>query len=1625
MKISFFMLSVCLLTHALWAQGNASWNASSTTGYYNDGANWSTGVMPTNAAVATLSATGSYTISAPAGGLVENSAFFMLPNNQPLSVTLDTTGTWWKKTAANYPADWQAFGLSPTASIGQHIFNMESVSTAADRNVFFISNAVWRFQCNSQAATNTFESGLFDFSYKGETNRTSANWMISGYGSPSIQRTLFKPGSRTIFGMLSIRGSAADQLTAFEGGLHEFYGRISVKCDSPNAGVPDTLLLFTGTSSNLLYGGLQLCNATGNRGILRMEQTAYARLGNADAGAATGSKGLLLVTNNAVAHNMGGDITLGAATRSRGDLVLAGNGYYRSTGYGVIKLAAGASSTGLLTVAENAQMSLENTQGITIGMNTNIFAEMAVKDTAQVTVSGAAVIAVGASAATGSLTLANSALLNMPGSGNLNLGTAAGSVGVLSLKDSARLTRSNANDIRIGNVSGGTGIVNVADNSSITLTSNSGNITLAGGNNAVGYLNITSNATLSMSGVLTVGANSYGYGEVNLDGNAHMDLGTNGTVSIAPTDNAVGVFNLNGNATFYSGVTNKYFHPGYGNGTRASLNINGGVFAATNSIVEPYAFYGEINLAGGESCVYEYRFTGSGAIGTTNKLTVTGGRHIVGPAGMGMGNGSNRVDVSLVTVAGGELISEKNGLALGIGVANLTVSPIQKLTVSGGRFSVGTSAIRVANSNPSFGRVELTGGELEAAAIYGSAGAINQGGSGYASFLGDGGKIIFSATGSNYLARLDDARIGNNGLEIVNSTLASIDQVFTNADGANGQIIKNGSGILNILKTSSHTATLIHAGELKLGTGVTQFGQNMRLANSASLNALDNLSLVTLTATNSTIRLAAGKKIMADTASLSGLTILTSGWDLGSYDLIEAPTLSAENITIAGESATQVYTVSVTSGKVTLTVEATPPAATKTWQGTGTSWNTTENWSGGIPAKQDMALFGGADPKNVSVDSATQVNIIQFNAANSYTLTGEKLTVFTGIETVTGKHTISTPIEVPDATNILSLTAQTGTKLTLEGRLSENQSSTLTKSEAGTVRIAGTNSLSGAITVEGGVLDFGSSQSFGSANSSASALTLKAGSFRYSGAPATATKGITMADVSTTVTNAFVFDIQSNLMLNAAIQNTRGAPIKTGIGDLTVNFPAAGSYMIASSRGRAIFNSTPLQMDGIPSTGYSGFTVVEGGVTFKGTSDMTAQMPYQTVIGAKVRGTNLTANAALTIDGCKANIGGSGEHLFVGYGINTGMPNKPALNVVNGGYILINALKTSGDANAPVDAQINVSNRGFIDSNWAIQFGMNNSGSNKTTVRMSNGVMRCYGTGDFSCGGPLDFVAGSGSAVTQTCTAGVIFRSNSSGQMRFEGGSRFYYNMLRFDNNVGANLVVQFDNAFLQPNANNTTSRTVRASGLGFELLAGGVTVDMSSVARHVINLPIRGTGGLIKTGTGELVLGTGSTNNVIGPEITAQYTGLTDIRTGTLTVETNGVGSVTRVKVASGATLNLSNSPITLGTVEGDGVITNGTLTSTLKCTFTDGATQADAQPTFVNVNTSGFKVDFGRSTDNPVTPATPKLAVAKVTGSTLPDVSMWRGQNMGSRVSAVFSIENTTVYATFDFGGTRLIIR
>jgi len=151
----------------------------------------------------------------------------------------------------------------------------------------------------------------------------------------------------------------------------------------------------------------------------------------------------------------------------------------------------------------------------------------------------------------------------------------------------------------------------------------------------------------------------------------------------------------------------------------------------------------------------------------------------------------------------------------------------------------------------------------------------------------------------------------------------------------------------------------------------------------------------------------------------------------------------------------------------------------------------------------------------------------------------------------------------------------------------------------------------------------------------------------------------------------------------------------------------------------------------------------------------------------------------------------------------------------------------------------------------------------------------------------------------------------------------------------------------------------------------------------------------------------------------------LTEVRAGRLSVETNGVGTAMRAKVSAGATLNLSGQPIRIGTVEGAGTITNGTLTAVLNCTFTNGATQADSLPTFADVATSGFKVDFGRTDSNPVPVTGTKLAVAKVTGTVTPVVSSWRGQNMGNNIFAKFSIENGTVYVAFEYGGTRIILR
>ena len=126
-----------------------------------------------------------------------------------------------------------------------------------------------------------------------------------------------------------------------------------------------------------------------------------------------------------------------------------------------------------------------------------------------------------------------------------------------------------------------------------------------------------------------------------------------------------------------------------------------------------------------------------------------------------------------------------------------------------------------------------------------------------------------------------------------------------------------------------------------------------------------------------------------------------------------------------------------------------------------------------------------------------------------------------------------------------------------------------------------------------------------------------------------------------------------------------------------------------------------------------------------------------------------------------------------------------------------------------------------------------------------------------------------------------------------------------------------------------------------------------------------------------------------------------TDIQQGGVVIGANSVVPTMPFTIREGAWLSLNGAAVTLGSVEGNGTVADGTLDSTYLFDRTVGLLN------FQNVATPpGFTVKFDREKNGSL-PAR-AFPVATFTGAA-PDVATWQSD----KISATFSIDGDTIYA------------
>lgn len=359
--------------------------------------------------------------------------------------------------------------------------------------------------------------------------------------------------------------------------------------------------------------------------------------------------------------------------------------------------------------------------------------------------------------------------------------------------------------------------------------------------------------------------------------------------------------------------------------------------------------------------------------------------------------------------------------------------------------------------------------------------------------------------------------------------------------------VSSGAGIkAGAITTTSTSSGTLSTGSLTLAGGSTLYTE---FTNSTTFDKL------AVTGNVATTGASVATPVLVDLRLENSVAKWTT---LGSYNLIQYSgtfTGNANDLFEVSPGSIQAgltYTFAASGGFVTLTISGSAPSE---WNvDANGNWSLAGNWLNGIPnAVGVTAKFGIVitTPRTVNVDSARTVGAIQFNNANSYSISGASALTLNattgnaGIEILAGNHGISAPLSLTDSLDV-SLASAANT-LTLAGNISG--AGGINNATAGTVVLTGTNTFGGAIVFSGGNLRF-ESGALGNGSLSLADTTLV-----WEGT----TENISSRTVSMDGTSVTLDTNGNNVLLTNAIGNGGSANlIKAGEGKLT--FAADPTY---------------------------------------------------------------------------------------------------------------------------------------------------------------------------------------------------------------------------------------------------------------------------------------------------------------------------------------------------------------------------------------------------------------------------------------------------------------------------------
>lgn len=508
---------------------------------------------------------------------------------------------------------------------------------------------------------------------------------------------------------------------------------------------------------------------------------------------------------------------------------------------------------------------------------------------------------------------------------------------------------------------------------------------------------------------------------------------------------------------------------------------------------------------------------------------------------------------------------------------------------------------------------------------------------------------------------------------------------------------------------------------------------------------------------------------------------------------------------------------------------------------------------------------------------------------------------------------------------------------------------------------------------------------------------------------------------ATTPTNGVIVKVSGGDVTMPAPKVTAGSFIKRGPGRLvweiegarklmtgegyTSRSPAAWPYV----KGQKVFPMVFDEQNGIVPTNasYGCFNVVDGEMVLRGKGEgASASINGVATLGHPTQ--NGTVQPGLVVDGCSVDFYMGGCHFVVapeGKTNNT-FVTSPYIVVTNGGFMKVDTLMV-GKFNDRADlvSKVKVTDGSTLYSTYILH---PNESDNITDSPFEYEIT---GGSRLLCGSEginlrrQAVMTFDNSILAKNVSLEPLkiwqqaLLSTARLDARFVNGSEFRCYEIRTNRTLTAENPMRFtfDNSKWIPTlSGDFTFECELPETIVIAVTNVGLVLDVPADATWTMNRPVTGTGGIVKQGSGTLVLGATS---VAYGGVTRIDDGVVDLGGNSLPVKVGGSGTLTNGTIADGG--------IAVSVAE------DGTVTSEI--------------PTLAGVEISGrLKVDCGRSAaDGALERPYRTVAVAKYDGEA-PNISRWKAVNLGqSELRGKFEAVDGVVYMTPVFRSMVISIR